>query len=51
MSNLDFIRAFIVLNPEAAFAGTENSYTIIMGRKVIRTKTLDKLASKIRLLK
>jgi len=51
MSNLDFIRAFIALNPEAAFAGTENSYTIIMGRKVIRTKTLDKLASKIRLLK
>jgi hypothetical protein len=51
MSNLDFIRAFVVMNPKASFAGTENNYAIMLGSKVIRTKTLDKLASKIRLLK
>lgn len=51
MSSMDFIRAFVILNKEVAFATTEGNHALILKGKIIRTKTLEKMESKIRSLK
>jgi hypothetical protein len=51
MSSIDFIRAYVILNPDAAFATAENNHALIIKNKIIRTKTLEKMESKIRRLK
>lgn len=51
MSSIDFIRAYVILNPDAAFATAEGNHALIIKNKIIRTKTLEKMESKIRRLK
>jgi len=47
---MDFIRAYLATNKNAAFATSEGSHVLIIGRKIIRTSTLEKMESNIRKL-